>query len=177
MGTTEQQTTVDREFAEDFERRYGEAWASREPDRLAELVTEDVVWEDPALPEPLQGRDGVRRFVAASFRMCPDFLPTMTDGPYVSADGTRIVAPYRMAGTMTGPWEFRDLAPTGRRFEVDGIDVWDMRDGLIAHYRTYYDSLDLSRQLGLLPAEGSPAERMMGRLQHVQARFQRRSGG
>jgi hypothetical protein len=79
-----------------------------------------------------------------------------------------------MGGTVTGTWEFLDLAPTGRRFEVEGVDRWEMRDGLIARYNTFYDALDMSRQLGYMPPSGSRAEAAVTRLQHVQARFQRR---
>jgi steroid delta-isomerase-like uncharacterized protein len=174
MGTTEQQTTLDREFAEGFVHRYDEAWASRDPNRLADLCTEDVVWCDPGLKEPQRGRDGVREFVTASFRMAPDFQVENLDGPYISPTAPRILLPYRMQGTMTGPWPFLDLAPTGRRFVVEGIDSWEMRDGLIARYDTYWDTAGMSRQIGVLPEHGSGAERAMARLQHAQARFQRR---
>jgi steroid delta-isomerase-like uncharacterized protein len=174
MGTTEQQTTLEREFVEDFARRYMEAWESRDPDRLAELCAEGVVWCDPALREPLHGRDGVRRFVRASFEMAPDFHVESTDAPYIASTGPRVLQPYRMAGTMTGPWEFLDMAPTGRAFAIEGIDSWEMRDGLIARYDTFWDTTGMSRQLGVLPEFGSGAERAMARLQHVQARFQRR---
>jgi len=176
MGTTEQQQTLDRQFAEDFAERYAEAWASRDPRRLAELCTEDVEWHDPGLGgEPLHGRAGVERFAAATFRMAPDFDVEDTEPVYVSAVKPRILAPYRMSGTMTGPWEFFDLAPTGRRFVVEGVDSWLIRDGLIARYDTYYDSADMSRQLGVLPEVGSSADRALTRMQHVQARLQRRS--
>src|SRR5918997_579085 len=108
MGTTEQQTTLDRDFVEDFARRYEEAWASRDPDRLPELCAEDVVWHDPALREPLRGRDGVRRFVRESFVMAPDFHVESTDAPYIASTGPRVLQPYKMSGTMTGPWALLD---------------------------------------------------------------------
>jgi hypothetical protein len=82
-----------------------------------------------------------------------------------------------MSGTATGPWPFLDMAPTGRSFEIEGVDSWEMRDGLIARYSTFFDSIDLSRQLGVLPPVGSAGDRAITRLQHVQARFQRRSAG
>lgn len=177
MRTTEQATTLEREFVEDFCERYAAAWDSRDPDRIAEGCTEDVVWTDPSLHGPLHGRDGVRRFATETFRMCPDFEVVVTDAPYISATRPHVLLPYRMSGTATGPWVFLDMAPTGRRFEIEGIDSWEMRDGLIAHYATFFDGLDMSRQLGVLPPEGSRGDRAITRLQHVQARFQRRFGG
>jgi steroid delta-isomerase-like uncharacterized protein len=177
MGTTEQQRTLDREFVEDFAQRYADAWESRDPDRLAGLCTEDVVWSDPALREPLHGRDGVRRFVTESFRMAPDFTVVKTGPPHINPEEPKVLLPYRMSGTMTGPWEFLDMAPTGRRFEIDGIDSWELRDGLISRYETFWDSANMSRQMGVLPEPGSGADRAFTRLQHVQARFQRRRAG
>jgi steroid delta-isomerase-like uncharacterized protein len=166
---------LEREAVEDFAERYEEAWASGDPERIASMCTEDVVWTDPAIPEPLLGREGVIRFVTETFRMCPDFRVVTLDGPFISPSRPHVLLPYRMTGTVTGPWIFRNMAPTGRRFEVEGVDSWRMRDGLIAHYATFWDSLDASRQMGVFPAEGSAAERVIERMQHVQARFQRRS--
>ncbi|HEX8741927.1 MAG TPA: nuclear transport factor 2 family protein [Thermoleophilaceae bacterium] len=177
MGTTERQTTLDREYVEDFARRYAEAWTAHDAGGIAAGCTEDVVWTDPSLNETLHGRDGVRRFATETFRMVPDFVVSPTDDPYVSPTAARVLLPYVMRGTMSGPWVFLDMAPTGRSFEIEGVDRWEMRDGLIAHYSTYFDSLSLSRQLGVLPPEGSRADRAITRLQHVQARFQRRSAG
>jgi hypothetical protein len=54
------------------------------------------------------------------------------------------------------------------------VDEWTFRGELMRHYRSYYDALDMSRQLGILPPAGSGAERIAARLQHLQARFQRR---
>jgi hypothetical protein len=44
----------------------------------------------------------------------------------------------------------------------------------MSRYQTYYDSLDMARQLGILPPVGSPPDRAMAAIQHLQARFQRR---
>jgi hypothetical protein len=49
-----------------------------------------------------------------------------------------------------------------------------MRDGRIARYRAFYDMNDLARQLGIVPALGSRAERGMVALQRLQARLARR---
>ena len=176
MATTEQQA-LDREFVEDFARNYEDAWHARDADRIAAACTEDVEWNDPALREPLHGRDGVRRFVRETVRMAPDFRVDTLSAPCIVPGEPTILVPYRMTGTATGPWEFLDMAPTGRSFEIEGVDRWEMRDGLIARYTTFYDGLDMSRQLGVVPEHGSAGDRVITRLQHVQARFQRRSGG
>jgi hypothetical protein len=45
--TTEAET-VTTEWLEEFGKRYAEAWNSRQPERLLELMTEDIVYEDVA---------------------------------------------------------------------------------------------------------------------------------
>jgi hypothetical protein len=79
-----------------------------------------------------------------------------------------------MRGTMTGPIEPPGFAPTGRTMEVEGVDVWRMRDGRIARSRAYYDLDDLARQLGIAPARGSAGEKAVAALQRLQARIMRR---
>lgn len=64
----------------------------------------------------------------------------------------------------------RGFAPTGRPLSISGVDEWTFRGELLCGYRTYYDTLDAARQLGIMPASGSRAERTMARLQHIQAR-------
>jgi hypothetical protein len=56
---------------------------------------------------------------------------------------------------------------------VDGVDQWTMRDGRIARYRAFYDMNELARQLGIVPAPGSRAERGMVALQRLQVRLPR----
>jgi hypothetical protein len=81
-----------------------------------------------------------------------------------------------MRGTMSGPLDPPGFAPTGRSMEVEGVDLWTMRDGRIARYRAFYDVNDLARQLAIAPSPGSRAEQAMVRLQRLQARMLSRRG-
>jgi hypothetical protein len=81
---------------------------------------------------------------------------------------------WRMEGTHSGPLDPPGFAPTGRRIDVDGIDVWDFADGRIERYRAYYDMALVVRQLGVMPSPGSRGERVGVMLQRAQARFARR---
>ena len=173
-GTTDAGAQFDPAFVEGWGKRYLEAWNSLDADGVAAMCTEDVVWNDPGLPEPAHGREGVRAFVRATADAFPDFHVEELGQSYFSADEPRVLSRYRMTGTMLGPWEYTNLAATGRRIDVLGVDEWTFRGELMSHYMTYYDSLDMARQLGILPPVGSGAERAMAGLQHLQARFQRR---
>jgi steroid delta-isomerase-like uncharacterized protein len=174
MEATTRQTQLDPGFVEEWSSRYIAAWQARDPDKVAELCTDDIVWNDPALPEPARGRDAVRAFVAASARSFPDFSIEEIGSPMISPTEPIALQRYRLTGTMRGPWDYMGLAPTGQHIDVLGVDQWEFRGDQLCELRTYYDSLDMSRQLGVLPPLGSTADRVMARVQNVQARFQRR---
>jgi steroid delta-isomerase-like uncharacterized protein len=168
----ETSTGLDQDFVEDWAKRFLDAWNALDGPAVVSLCTNDVRWFDPSTPEMLVGPAEVRDFVEMTGRAFPDLHIVETDSQYVQAGSTRVLAPYRMTGTMLGQMDA--FAPTGRKVSVDGVDEWTFRDGLLCSYRTYYDTVDAARQLGVMPAPGTRAERIMVRLQHLQARLQRR---
>jgi steroid delta-isomerase-like uncharacterized protein len=159
---------------EDFTQRYLAAWNDHDAAAMAPLVTEDVVWYDPALPAPARGPAAVQEFMRAGWRAFPDLSFREPERPHFSVAGDQVAWAWHMSGTFRGPLDPPGFAPTGRRMEVDGVDLWELRDGRIAHYRALYDLNDMARQLGLAPAPGSRAERVTVALQRLQARFARR---
>ena len=59
--------------AESLVRRHDEAWNSQDVGALAELYTEDVVFQNhTAGEEPVEGRDAVLAHIAAIFERWPD---------------------------------------------------------------------------------------------------------
>ena len=156
-----------REFAEG----YLAAWNALDPDAVAARVAQDVVWVDPALPEPARGPDGVRAFVGSSRIAFPDLAFTETGEPAISEDRLVVYVPWRMTGTNTGPIDPPGLAPTGRRVDIEGIDVWQFRGGLIWRYRAAYDFTEITRQLGLMPPRGGRAERLMVGAQRLRSKL------
>ena len=61
--------------------RYLAAWNDHDPGAMAELVTEDIVWEDPALPGPARGVAAVQEFMRGSWVGFPDLRFDETDSP------------------------------------------------------------------------------------------------
>jgi steroid delta-isomerase-like uncharacterized protein len=156
-----------------FAERYLDAWNSREPSAVGACVAEDVFWEDPALPEPARGRQAVEAFVALTRTGFPDYEFTELGAPVISEDGLTAYAPWLMTGTNTGPLDPPGFAPTGKRIEIESIDRWQFRDGLISRYRAFYDFAEMAHQLGLLPPRGGTLERMGARAQRLGARVRR----
>ncbi len=139
---------MDREFVESWGTRFQDAWNAHDPDAVVSLCTEDVTVDDPALPETLRGRDGMRRFAEATFRAFPDFEIEGLEPPYLAADGPRALARWRMTGTMNGPWEFMGLPASGKTMDIRGVDIWEFEGELLHRYELLYDGLQMAQQLG-----------------------------
>ena len=68
--------------------------------------------------------------------------------------------------------EPRGFGPPAGRWELDGVDFHEYRDGRVCKLRIAFDMLSVSRQLGLMPAAGSRAERALAMAQRSASRVQ-----
>jgi hypothetical protein len=146
---------------DDFLGRWETAWNTHNLDELEALVTEDIVCEDPAMfGETAHGRHEFRAFIEIFFRAFPDVHVEDTGALYPALQGTGLALPWRLTGTFTGELAFwgkrygskpPTLAPTGRTIDIDGIDLYEFRDGLISHQTLIYDPYNFAQQIGLLP--------------------------
>jgi ketosteroid isomerase-like protein len=87
-----------REFVE----RYAAAWNGCDTGAMAELITEDIIWADPALPEPARGVPAVQEFMRTSFRAFPDLRFGEPDPPALAAAGDMVLWAWYMEGTNRG---------------------------------------------------------------------------
>jgi glyoxylase-like metal-dependent hydrolase (beta-lactamase superfamily II)/predicted ester cyclase len=115
--------------------------------------------------------DDVRRYFSELFAAIPDFELEVLD---LTTEGERCAVRWRARGTFSGPGSFQGLAPTGARLEMEGCDVLRVRDGVIFHNDAYLDGMELARQIGVLPAAGSTAERRMTGAANTRTRVVRR---
>ena len=79
----------------------------------------------------------------------------------ITAQKENAAVRYRVTGTFDGTGKFEGLTPNGARVELEGCDVFTVRDGLIVDNHAYLNAAELARQLGALPPRGSIAERGM----------------
>jgi steroid delta-isomerase-like uncharacterized protein len=159
-----------REFAE----RWKTAWNSRRPDEVLALCTQDVAWEDPLTDGHERGSIAVQRYLESMWRAFPDMELTWTEAPLCSIEAGRIACRWRMTGTMLGSLEPQGFAPTGRHLDAEGIDLFELRGGLVGSYEGFFDARAMAQQLGLMPATGSAAERVAVAAQRITARVVRR---
>jgi steroid delta-isomerase-like uncharacterized protein len=168
----------------DFAVRWLEAWNSHDLDALEAMVTEDITWEDPAqFGETVHGRAEFRAFTQDFFRGLPDVRFEPTGPPYVPLEGDGVAVTWRMTGTFTGDLAFWGKryganppawAPTGRSVDIEGVDLYEFRDGLLSKWTIVYDLFGLSRQLGLVPPADSRITPIMVRAQRLMAALKRR---
>ena len=107
----------------------------------------------------MRGHGDVREFLASLWRGVPDLAFEMVEGPFLHAAKPVATFYWKGSGTFTGPLDPPGFAPTGARLEIDGFDLQEYRDGRVCRLRIVTDMLEASRQLGLMPAQGSRVEK------------------
>jgi hypothetical protein len=97
-------------------------------------------------------REGVKEFFAMYLAAFPDLRFDPQD---VLSSGDKVVARARVTGTHQG--EFLGIPPTGKRIDVQLIDIVRFGDDGLAHeHWGVLDALAMMQQLGVVP-DGGPA--------------------
>jgi steroid delta-isomerase-like uncharacterized protein len=174
MAVEQTAEAAGKRFARDFADRWQEAWNARVPDRVTEMCTEDVTWEDPLTERSERGREAVADYLRAVWRAFPDLTFTWPEGPYASFTGIKLALHWRVTGTMLGPMDPPGFAATGRLIELEGVDLIEIRDGLCAAYTGFFDVQKVAQQIGAAPAPGSRSERVAVGFQRLLAEIERR---
>lgn len=159
------------EWTRDFVRRWFLAWNSHDADQVLGLLAEDVEVRDDSWPTTMHGHADVREFLAALWRAIPDMTFELLEGPYLMPGRPSAAVHWRGSGTFTGPMDPPGFAPTGRRWEIDGVDFQEYRGGRITRLRVACDMMSVARQLGVMPAAGSRAERAVAAAQRTVVRL------
>lgn len=114
-----------------------------------EIIAPEFVRHDLGANFPdVTGPEGVKRLIGALRVAFPDIETTFED---VISGGDRVVVRFTARATHKGP--FQGVAPTGRRVEWAGINVYRVAEGKIRETWQLADSLGLMRQLGAVPSE------------------------
>src|SRR5688572_5869471 len=97
--------------------------------------------------QSLRGREPNKAYVSALRRGFPDLKFTIEE---LVAEGDLVVTRWSASGTHEGT--FQGVPPTGRRFNVSGIDIDRVEGGKAVECWAVMDELGLMQQLGLVPA-------------------------
>ena len=132
-------------------RRQIEKWTSGDVDAIAE----DFALDTHNHGEPV-GRAGVRAVVEDIWRTFPDWRGETIE---ILAEKDSVVVRLNVSGTHRGIGKIPvnggmlvGVEPTGKRFEVQHIHWYKMRDGKIVDHHAVRDDLGMMQQLGVLPS-------------------------
>ncbi len=100
----------------------------------------------------------IKAFFSAQFAAFPDWKFEILE---LAASGKNAACRWRVTGTFLGPGRFQGLAPTGGSIEMEGCDMLRVEDGQIVENNAYTNGAIIAQQLGLLPAQGSTADRVI----------------
>lgn len=129
------------------------------------------LWRDAVeyFPQGVRrGPDEITAYFEQAWRAMPNDFSLAIVG--LAAAGDDVFARWKLTGTFTGE-NFEGIAATGSRVELDGVDHFVIRDGLIVTNNVVFDQMAFARQLGMLPADASPGDRVMKALFNLKTRL------
>jgi steroid delta-isomerase-like uncharacterized protein len=136
-GTLERNKDVVRRFV-------AEIFVAGRPEAVDELVADDFVphsW--PSTGDP---RGDLKRAIDRVGDGLEDPEFTVED---LIAEGDRVAARLTTSATHVG--EFMGMAATGKRYTIEEIHIFRLRDGLVIEHWHQFNPLALMQQLGVSP--------------------------
>jgi steroid delta-isomerase-like uncharacterized protein len=134
----ERNKAVVRRFIEEVQNQ--KDWAAYDELNAPDFVNLSA---PPGIPAD---REGGKMFLTAFANAFPDSQIAVDD---MIAEGDRVVTKKTMTGTHTG--EFNGIPPTGKRVEIQYVDILRLRDGQIIEHWLSMDQLSFMQQLGVIP--------------------------
>jgi predicted ester cyclase len=131
--------------------KYVELYNAGDLDGVMDLYAEDSV---QLMPDgTFEGRSAIRERLGQELAAFSDLAHRYIS--YVEEDDA-FADEWVFVGTHTGPVVLPDgteVAATGKRVQVQGMELVRIRDGKIVVDNLYYDNLAVAAQLGLLPQQ------------------------
>ena len=141
---------------EETVRSYFDAVIARDPDGMAEHWADDGIEE--ILPVGIfRGPEEVKGWFTELFTAVPDFEMTLER---VLAQENNVLVQWRASGDFTGG-PLMGVEPTGRRIELRGLDWLEVEGDKVVRNTAFADGAALARDMGMLPPQGSAAEKAM----------------
>lgn len=114
---------------------------------------ESAVWR--VAGETYRGPHEIAGYFEQMFAAMPDWhLEVLATGE----QDTDVFVHWRLTGHHAGA--FDGIEPTGKPISLEGIDHFVLDGDRIASNTIVFDQLEFARQIGMMPAAGSTAERL-----------------
>lgn len=128
---------------------------TRSVEALKQFWTDDTYERFP--DEECRGADQIAAYFESVFAAMPDFHIEVVN---IAAENDDVYVQWRMTGAHTGA-AWSGIEPTGKRIEMDGIDHFVVRDDRVISNFVVFDQTQFARAVGMLPADGSAADKAM----------------
>jgi steroid delta-isomerase-like uncharacterized protein len=132
-------------FIRDFVQRIQCSGPESAAAAIDELMSPDFVNHTPMGMPP--GAEGAKLFMAMLWAGLPDCQATIHQQ---IAEGEYVVTRKTLTGTHTG--DFMGVPPTGKRVNMEVIDILQVRNGKIVSHSGMVDQMGLMQQLGVIPS-------------------------
>lgn len=117
-------------------------------DAFDRYLTPDFVEHEEVPGVEGSGSEVPKAFFGMVFTAFPDMRMEILD---TAVDSDKVWWRFRMTGTNTG--EFMGMPPTGKKIDIEGIDVLRMEGDRAAEHWGVTDQMKMMQQLGLVPEQ------------------------
>ena len=132
-------------------------WNRQDVEGVLEYYDETITWLNIAMEETYRGKNEVRGFLKKLFSAFPDLNFEVT---YKIARGDNVAEQWFIRGTHLGT--FMGIPATGRRIEIPGMSMAELRGAKFVSDHFYFDALGVLRDMALMPPL-SVSETLVGR--------------
>lgn len=116
-----------------------------------------------------RGPEEIAAYFEDAFAAIPDFH---MDVIALVEQGDDVFVHWHLTGTHQG--ELLGIAPTGKPLAIDGMDHFVIRDGRVLSNFVVFDQMQYARQIGMMPDDGSGADRALKQAFNARTRLVRR---
>ncbi len=126
-------------------RDYFKAFLVKDEAWMRTHIAPTFVRHDPGLPFAVKGPEGVMQLHDALMPAFPDMKLPLID---FVAEGEKVLVRLKVQATHTGA--LGDLAATGKKIDIDVLDLFQIRDGVLIEHWALLDNLGMLKQLGVI---------------------------
>jgi len=127
------------------------AWNAGDLEAILNHYDENATYWSTAHVAGLHGKAEIREYSRSQLRIFPTIQFVITN---LIESGDAVALEYQIHARHDGPMEAPSgtIPATGKTIDFAGAEFFEIRSGKIVTERNYVDSLELMRQLGLMPA-------------------------
>ena len=143
----------------------------RDPQLLAQLWTDETRVRFP--DGEYVGRRAIVAYFEHAFAAMPDWHMRVEQ---IVEQDEHVFVHWHLTGTHSGS-PFQGIEATGNEIALDGIDHFVVRDGKVASNFVVFDQMQFARQIGMMPEDGSGADKAMKAAFNAKTKLQKRFSG